>query len=99
MREGGDGSLVFGVRPEHIRLNGDGGYRARVLATEYLGTTQIVTLETANGEVKARVDATQRVGEGETVGLDFQPGTITLFDRASGRAMRSALNEGVLADG
>ena len=38
------GDLVFGVRPEHIHLATDGTYRGEVLATEYLGTTQIVTI-------------------------------------------------------
>jgi multiple sugar transport system ATP-binding protein len=33
---------------------------------------------------------------GDKVALSFNPTTVTLFDRASGRALRSALNEGVL---
>jgi multiple sugar transport system ATP-binding protein len=36
----------MGVRPEHVRLTDARPYRGRVEATEYLGTTQIVTLET-----------------------------------------------------
>ncbi|MEL6998868.1 MAG: ABC transporter ATP-binding protein, partial [Pseudomonadota bacterium] len=47
-----EGDLVYGVRPEHIRLAHDAPYRAEILATEYLGTTQIVTLDTQNGPVK-----------------------------------------------
>ncbi len=96
MREGGEGKLVFGVRPENITLSDDGSYRAGVVATEYLGTTQIITLDSPNGELKARVDSSQPVKAGETVGLGFKPETVTIFDDASGRAMRSALNEGVL---
>ncbi|MEM6309287.1 MAG: ABC transporter ATP-binding protein [Pseudomonadota bacterium] len=99
LREAASGNLVYGVRPEHIRLTSDGGYRAEVLATEYLGTTQIVTLATANGEIKARVNSDQVATPGETVGLDFAGETATLFDEASGRALRSSLNEGVLAHG
>jgi multiple sugar transport system ATP-binding protein len=99
LREGAEGDLVFGVRPEHIRLTDAGGYRAQVLATEYLGTTQIVTLLTRDGELKARISADQVARVGETVGLDFNGGTITLFDAASTRALRSELNEGVLGHG
>ncbi len=98
-REAASGRLVFGVRPEHVRLSDAGAYRGEVLASEYLGTTQIVTLETANGPLKARVGSEQVAKVGEKVGLSFRPETVTLFDEASGRALRSELNEGVLAHG
>ncbi len=99
MREPRDGDLVFGVRPEHVRLSDGGGYRGTVQATEYLGTTQIVTLDTANGPLKARIGSDQIAKVGESVGLEFNPRTITLFDNQSGRALRSDLNEGVLNNG
>ncbi|MEP1588797.1 MAG: ABC transporter ATP-binding protein [Tateyamaria sp.] len=97
--DGASGKLVFGVRPEHITLSDSGAYRGEVLATEYLGTTQIVTLATPNGEVKARIDSDQIANVGETVGLNFKARTVTLFDAASGQALRSELNEKVLAHG
>ena len=99
LRDGASGDLIFGVRPEHIHLSTNGGYRGEVLATEYLGTTQIVTLNTPNGELKARIGSEQPARVGESVGLSFNPETITLFDKATGHAARSALNEGVLAHG
>ncbi|MCY4335048.1 MAG: ABC transporter ATP-binding protein [Litoreibacter sp.] len=95
-REPFEGDLAFGVRPEHIQISDAAAYRAEVLATEYLGTTQIVTLNTAGGEVKARVSAQQVARAGETVGLEFDPKSVTLFDRQTGRALKSELNEGVL---
>ncbi|WP_227268513.1 ABC transporter ATP-binding protein [Roseobacter weihaiensis] len=98
-RQGADGKLVFGVRPEHVKLTDSGGYRGEVIATEYLGTTQIITLETANGEIKARVPAGQVATVGETVGLGFDARTITLFEQASGQALRSELNHEVLTHG
>jgi multiple sugar transport system ATP-binding protein len=96
LRDGAEGKFFFGVRPEHIRLVDDSAYRAEVLATEYLGTTQIVTLRVHDGELKARVSADYRVSAGETVGLSFNARTITLFEAESGRALRSELNEEVL---
>ncbi|MEM9269400.1 MAG: ABC transporter ATP-binding protein, partial [Pseudomonadota bacterium] len=96
LREGFDGQLAFGVRPEHIRLSDTGAYRGEVTATEYLGTTQIITLSTAGGDIKARTSSQQSAQIGETVGLEFDPATVTLFDAGSGRALRSELNEGVL---
>ncbi len=99
MREPFEGDMVFGVRPEHIRLTDAGGYRGQVKATEYLGTTQIVTLNTAHGVIKARAASGEVARVGETVGLEFDGQTVTLFDNQTGRALRSDLNEGVLAHG
>ncbi|MEO0829911.1 MAG: ABC transporter ATP-binding protein [Pseudomonadota bacterium] len=98
-RVGADGKLVFGVRPENITLSDSSAYRGRVLATEYLGTTQIITLDSPNGEVKARVSASDPVNVDETVGLDFKSDTVTLFDQGSGAALASDLNAGVLGHG
>lgn len=97
--QGADGKLVFGVRPEHVTLTDSGSYRGEVLATEYLGTTQIITLDTANGDLKARVPAGQIATVGEKVGLGFRGEAVTLFNEATGQALRSELNEGVLAHG
>jgi multiple sugar transport system ATP-binding protein len=93
IREGSDDTeLVLGVRPEHIELSTDAPFRAEVVDAEYLGTTQIVTLNTAAGvRVKARVRADIDVQPGEHTGLSFRPGLLSLFDRASGRALRTAL--------
>jgi multiple sugar transport system ATP-binding protein len=94
-----DGDMVYGVRPEHVHLSDAAPYRAEILAAEYLGTTQIVTLATPNGEIKARIPSDQRARPGESVGLTFDGTTVTLFDRQSGRALSSELNEGVLSHG
>ena len=97
--EGHDGEKDYGVRPEHVRLSTDAPYRGRVVASEYLGTNQIITLDTPAGEVKARVSSTIRVTPDETVGLEFDGARVTLFAGEDERALRSALNEGVLAHG
>ena len=94
-----EGDLVFGVRPEKVSLSDAGSYRGEVLAVEYLGTTQIVTLETANGVLKARISSSQPVVKGEKVGLGFDPETITLFGEGNGKAIVSALNSGVQNNG
>ncbi len=99
MREGAKGPLSVGVRPEHIHFSDDAEYRGRVVASEYLGTTQIVTLATANGEVKARIPANVSVRTDETIGLKFDERTLTVFEGAKGTALRSVTNEKVLAHG
>jgi multiple sugar transport system ATP-binding protein len=98
-RQGVTGNLVFGVRPEHISFSDDGAYRGEILATEYLGTTQIVTINTANGDLKARINADLPATVGDKVGLNFNPKTVTLFDADSGKALLSDLNKEVLAHG
>ncbi len=92
-----DGEMAYGVRPEHVRLSDDGAYRGEVLATEYLGTTQILTIRVPDGEIKARIPSDQPARAGETVGLEFNGATTSLFDNQTGRALPSDLNEGVLS--
>jgi len=84
---GAEGKLVFGVRPEHVTLDDAAPYRGRIVASEYLGTTQIVTIDTANGPLKARIPSGQVARAGETVGLRFTARTVTLFDESTGRAL------------
>jgi multiple sugar transport system ATP-binding protein len=90
---------ILGVRPEHVRLSDEGWLRGEVYGSEYLGTTQVVTVRTPRGPVRARLPASASVQRGETVGLAFKPDKLTIFDRATGRAVRTALTEGGLAHG
>src|SRR5437867_2091688 len=89
-----DSELVLGVRPEHIELSSDAPLRAEIMDAEYMGTTQIVTLATrAGASLKARIAADIEVQPGEHTGLALRPGLLSLFDRASGRALRTALHD------
>jgi multiple sugar transport system ATP-binding protein len=89
-----DSDLVLGVRPEHVRFSDRGMVRGEVYGVEYLGTTQIVTVTTRYGALKARSPASLSLRTGESVGLDFRPDTLSIFDQQSGRAIRTALHEG-----
>lgn len=86
--------LALGVRPEHIAFDDNSPLRGSVYGSEYLGTTQIVTVNTPFGQVKARTKSKDEVRPGENVGLRFASGRLSLFDKASGRAVRSALFDG-----
>ncbi|NRP74409.1 Trehalose import ATP-binding protein SugC [Ensifer psoraleae] len=85
------GELALGVRPEHIRFSDASRLRGAVYGSEYLGTNQIVAVETASGIVKARVSADRSFRLGETVGLEFNPAKLAVFDCRSGRAIASSL--------
>jgi len=94
-----EGDIVFGVRPEHVSFNPNCQYQGVIIATEYLGTTQIVTLKTQNGIIKSRISSGEPVSEGEKVGLAFNPKAVTLFDKKTGAALLSEGNKGVLSNG
>jgi multiple sugar transport system ATP-binding protein len=87
-------ALLYGVRPEHVRFAGDSALRAEVLGTEYLGTSQIVTCQTAQGAtLRARVGNDVTAQRGDQVGLAFDAAQVSLFDAASGRALRTIRHE------
>jgi multiple sugar transport system ATP-binding protein len=86
-----EAELALGVRPEHIRLSDASPLRGAVYGSEYLGTNQVVAIETSSGVIKARVPANRDFRIGETVGLELNPGKLALFDCKSGRAVASAL--------
>lgn len=83
-------NLVLGVRPEQVLLVEEGGLRGEVFGAEYLGTTQIVTIRTGAGTVRARLPSTESVTIGQAIGLAFRPERLALFDRTTGRALRTA---------
>lgn len=93
------GDAAYGIRPEHVRLSDAAGYRGEIAACEYLGTTQIITLSTQYGTLKARVPASQPARVGDRVGLAFDSRCVSMFDVATGRALRSELNCEVVPSG
>jgi multiple sugar transport system ATP-binding protein len=86
--------MALGIRPEHIRFDDRSPLRGAIYGTEYLGTTQIVAVETGEGIIKARVPAELRLSPGEPVGLVLNAARLSLFDKASGRAVHTALHDG-----
>jgi multiple sugar transport system ATP-binding protein len=98
LEEAATGELALGVRPEHVRVGDAGAIRGEVFGVEYMGTMQIVTINTRHGQLKARIPARQRVQLRETVGLSFESDRLVVFDTVSGSALRSRLFEGT-ADG
>jgi multiple sugar transport system ATP-binding protein len=84
------GPLILGVRPEHISFSDLAPLRGRVFGTEYLGTTQIVTIDMEAGRVKARLPSNAPVQPGETVGLAFKADCLAVFDARTGWAVCTA---------
>ena len=99
VHEDASGKLSLGVRPEHIHFYDDAKYRGEVIATEYLGTTQIVTIKTPNGILKARTPSSNFFETGESLGLEFDARTLTVFRNDTGQALLSDANNEVLKNG
>ena len=99
LRQAHAGSMSLGVRPEHISFSDTSKYRGRVIASEYLGTTQIVTVEAPNGTLKVRTPSSDVVHIGDTIGLEFDARTLSVFEADSGNALVSEANEEVLGRG
>jgi multiple sugar transport system ATP-binding protein len=89
-----EGKFALGVRPENVSFADSSPLRGRVIGVEYLGTTQIVTVVTTHGQVKARLPSGQAVRVDEQVGLALRPDRLSLFDAISGQALSSALHTG-----
>ena len=94
--DAGEAEYALGIRPEHIRFDDGSKLRGAVYGAEYLGTTQVVAVETADGMLKARIPADQTVKVGEQVGLALNGARLSVFDKASGRALRTALHDEAL---
>jgi len=90
--EVGQSDLVLGIRPEHVTFADAARLRGQVYSTEYLGTTQIVTVKCAGAMLKARLPAEADIRTGEIVGLDFKSKKLSVFEAASGRAIRTELH-------
>jgi multiple sugar transport system ATP-binding protein len=87
-----EGRFALGVRPENVSFADSSRLRGRVIGTEYLGTTQIATVATASGQLKARLPSDKPVQVGEIVGLTLRSDRLSLFDAISGHVLDSALH-------
>jgi multiple sugar transport system ATP-binding protein len=88
-----EADLVLGVRPEHVFFSDTSALRGEIYGTEYLGTTQIVTVKSEHAMLKARLPAGLAVRTGEFVGIDFKPHKLSVFEAATGCALRAAQPE------
>ncbi len=88
-RETHDGQkVIFGVRPEHIRINAGAGkdvspeYDAEVELVEPMGSDSLVWLEFEGQSLTARVESSVHFHPGDKVKVRFRVGLASLFDEA-----------------
>ncbi len=88
--------LVLGIRPEHISIDPDSPLSAEVVTVEYLGSRQIVLLDSPFGRFQLRAGGQVRLSVGDRVGVRFDASRAVFFDGRSGRSIhRDASTEPV----
>ncbi|OZG75438.1 ABC transporter ATP-binding protein [Hahella sp. CCB-MM4] len=85
----GETEYALGARPDQIRLSDSSPLRGKVLSAEYFGSTQVVTLETLYGKLKARTESRIPATYGSQVGIEFNPEKLIIFNTESGNALKS----------
>jgi len=94
-RSEGDGSVLLGVRPEHVqpaRPGAPGEILAPVEVVEHLGNEVLVYLGISGQTITARFPAGIAVQPQQQVSLNFDPNNLHLFDATSGNAIAHSLS-------
>jgi sn-glycerol 3-phosphate transport system ATP-binding protein len=76
--------LTAGIRPEHIRITGE-GVAARVASAEYHGADTIVTARIGEASLLVRAPGEVLLAPGSQVRLGWEPGAVHIFDADNGR--------------
>ncbi|CAN7743058.1 ABC transporter ATP-binding protein [Mesorhizobium sp. LjNodule214] len=78
--------LVFGVRPEHVRID-DAGFPAAVVVVEPMGAETQVTFNAQGTEFAGVFRERIRAAPGEIIRISFDPDRIYLFDKQTGHRL------------
>jgi multiple sugar transport system ATP-binding protein len=82
---GRDGQkVVYGIRPEHLDLTDGGGLPSEVVVVEPTGADILVFTHMAGQEVAVVFKERHKFRPGDKISLTPHPGTIHLFDQATG---------------
>ncbi|CAM3737373.1 ABC transporter ATP-binding protein [Roseateles saccharophilus] len=75
--------VVLGIRPEHLRLQDDGRWRATVQLVEPMGNHQVVWMTLGGQGLSALVHDGRRVAAGDTLAFDLDESRLSIFDAGS----------------
>ena len=84
VRPGAGAGLTLGIRPEHIRLVGEGGVAATVASAEYHGADTVVTARVGAAPLLVRAPGQVALAAGSQVRLGWEPEAVHIFDAQSG---------------
>lgn len=88
--------VTLGIRPEHISLSNEGPLKGEVFAVEYMGTRQLITVDTLVGRLHLQAENSLRIHDGEQIALSVDQAHALLFDPKTHEAFHSDLFEEVL---
>ncbi len=80
-----EGDYILGVRPEHLKIAGDGELRGKVLALEPLGKEVQVDISSGEHLMRVLVDSTYKISVGEEVKICVNKDKILIFDKKTGK--------------
>ena len=84
-REGGE--VVFGIRPEDMRLGAEGEIEGAVEIIEPVGSDIFLDLNVGGASLTARVESSVRMSQGERVRLRPDPARVHAFDPETGETL------------
>jgi multiple sugar transport system ATP-binding protein len=79
--------VIFGVRPEHLRLVASGGIAAQVVVVEPTGADTLVGCRHQGRELSLVFRERQAFAPGDTIHLSPEMSQCHLFDAASGQRL------------
>ena len=86
-RQVSDGQdVIYGVRPEHIGMSGD-GFSARIAVVEPTGSETLVFLRFGESEIVALFRDRHNFKPGDTLNLRPTADLVHLFDAQSGKRL------------
>jgi multiple sugar transport system ATP-binding protein len=84
--------VEFGIRPEDVGAEAGGSEHsaipAKVVVTQPLGAENLVTLQSAGGELTGRFASSMTPRPDDALTLHFDLSRMHLFDRDTGEALR-----------
>ena len=85
----GCGAALLGIRPEHVVIDANGPLQGTVIADEYLGSHQILVVETPAGNLRVRAGKDMSAEAGTQINLAFRKERTLLYDKTSERLLDS----------
>ncbi|MGL4610322.1 MAG: ABC transporter ATP-binding protein [Trueperaceae bacterium] len=96
LHEGTPASLTLGVRPEDIEVSSNGLLRGEVFGVEYMGSRQLLTIDTSAGRLKVKTSNDVHATIGDNLGLNFRTENLIVFDNETDNALPSQLMDAPL---
>ena len=78
------GPVTVGIRPGSLRIDPE-GILTQLYLEENMGETRLLNLKLGDVLVKMRIAQFERLGDGESIPISFDPEAIHLFDTETGR--------------